>query len=400
MVIALYPSRQATPTVIPMSSPHSFRTVRRRLPWLLSSLDSPSQIVGYVGPNWYASIMGTGIVANAAMTLPWKSKALHDFALGVWVVDLILLAALTVSVALHWIYHRPTAKSHAYDPTMAQFYGAPPMAMLTVGAGSILVGQRLLGLSAAVDLDWVLWSLGTVSGLISAIAIPYLMFTHHKIEANGAFGGWIMPIVPPMVSAATGALLIPHVAAGVDRATFVYGLYAMFGMSLFASVIVITMLWSRLVHHGDPGTARAATLWIVLGPLGQSITAASSLGTAALTALPASIASGMDVMSVLYGVPVWGFATMWIALAALMTLRTVRHGFPFALTWWSFTFPVGTYVTGTSGLALHTGLPAFAAAAVIGYVALLVAWGVVASRTVLGGLSGELLQAPAALRAA
>ena len=31
----------------------------RRLPWVLSSLGSPGQAVGYLGPNWFASIMGT-----------------------------------------------------------------------------------------------------------------------------------------------------------------------------------------------------------------------------------------------------------------------------------------------------------------------------------------------------
>ncbi|MHB1500702.1 MAG: TDT family transporter [Candidatus Dormibacteria bacterium] len=373
---------------------------RRRLPWLLSSLEHPKEIVGYVGPNWYASVMGTGIVANAAMTLPWHPLILRLLALVVWPADLLLLVALTVAVALHWAFHPATARSHAYEPTMAQFYGAPPMALLTVGAGAVLVGKAWLGLPLAVDLDWVLWGLGTISGLIVAIAIPYLMFTRHDIAADGAFGGWIMPIVPPMVSAATGALLIPYVAAGALRETFVYGLYAMFGMTLIVSLMVITMLWSRLVHHGDPGTARSATLWIVLGPLGQSITAASSLGSAAHLALPSRIAAGMDVMAVLYGVPVWGFATMWVALATLLTVRAVRRHFPFALTWWSFTFPVGTYVTGTSGLALHTGLPAFAVAAVLAYLGLLGAWAIVAARTVYGGVRGELLLRPAGLRVA
>ena len=37
-----------------------------------------------------------------------------------------------------------------------------------------------------------------------------------------------------------------------------------------------------------------------------------------------------------------------------MTVKTARAGLPFSLTWWSFTFPVGTVVTGTSQLALYT----------------------------------------------
>ena len=38
------------------------------------------------------------------------------------------------------------------------------------------------------------------------------------------------------------------------------------------------MIWSRLALYGTSGTARVPTLWIVLGPLGQGITAAGLLG--------------------------------------------------------------------------------------------------------------------------
>ena len=50
-----------------------------------------------------------------------------------------------------------------------------------------------------------------------------------------AQAGWLMPVVPPMVSAATGALLIPHLAPGVGRQTMFYGCFAMFGLSLIAA---------------------------------------------------------------------------------------------------------------------------------------------------------------------
>ncbi len=370
------------------------QTAPRRLAWLLSSLDSPGEVLGYLGPNWYASIMGTGIVANAAATLPLHLRGLHTFALVVWVVDALLLVVLTLSVAGHWLRNPTVARSHAYDPQMAQFYGAPPMALLTVGAGALLVGKSLVGLHAAVDIDWVLWVAGTVSGLFTAVSIPYLMFTRFEVRQDGAFGGWLMPIVPPMVSAATGALLVPHLPAGNARATLLYACYAMFGLSLVASVIVITLIWSRLALHGSSGTARVPTLWIVLGPLGQSITAVGLLGSTASIAVNHQLAAGMNIFAVLYGVPVWGFAVLWAMLAAAITVRTARQRLPFALTWWSFTFPVGTCVTGTSGLALHTGLPAFRYAAILAYAGLVTAWLIVAIRTARESLSGRLFLAP------
>ncbi len=364
------------------------------VPWLLSSLQSPGQVLGHLGPNWFASIMGTGIVATAAASLPVRVPGLLGFALVVWVATAVLLAVLVVAVAAHWVRHPTVARSHAYNPQMAHFYGAAPMALMTVGAGAVLVGKSLIGLRAAVNLDWVLWSVGTVDGLVTAMTIPYLMFTQHSVEPDAAFGGWLMPIVPPMVSAATGALLIPHLPAGAGRATLLYGCYAMFGLSLVASIIVITMVWSRLAHYGTSGTARVPTLWIVLGPLGQSITAAGLLGANAKLAVDPQLADGMNVFAVLFGVPVWGFAVLWIALAGALTVHTARAGMPFALTWWSLTFPVGTFVTGTTALAVHTGLPAFRFAAALAYIGLLGAWGLVAVRTARGSLRGNLFPSP------
>src|SRR5829696_2710840 len=352
--------------------------------------------LSYLGPNWFASVMGTGIVATAAASLPLHVPGLRVFAQMVWVIAAVWMVILILAVGANWMRHPTVARSHVRNPQMAHFYGAAPMALLTVGAGAVLVGKDLIGERAAVDLDWVLWTAGTLGGLFTAISIPYLMFTQYRVEPDAAFGGWLMPVVPPMVSAATGALLIPHMAPGTGRTTMLDACYAMFGLSLVAALIIITMIWSRLALYGTSGTTRVPTLWIVLGPLGQGITAAGLLGANAALAVAAGIASGMNVFAVLFGVPVWGFALLWVALATQLTVRTLRRGLPFALTWWSLTFPVGTFVTGTTQLAIHTGLPAFRVAAAIAYVGLLTTWILVAVRTFRGGLRGNLFAPPSA----
>jgi C4-dicarboxylate transporter/malic acid transport protein len=346
------------------------------------------------GPNWFASVMGTGIVATAGVTLPVHVPGLRGFSHIVWVVAAVLLVVLIVAVTVQWARHPTVARSHVRNPQMTHFYGAAPMALMTVGAGALLIGKDLIGGRIAVDLAWVLWTAGTVGGLFTAATIPYLMFTQLNVEPDAAFGGWLMPVVPPMVSAATGALLIPHMAPGTGRTTMLYGCYAMFGLSLVAALIIIAMIWSRLALYGTSGTTRVPTLWIVLGPLGQGITAAGLLGANAALAVPPELANGMNVFVVLFGVPVWGFAVLWIALATQLTVRTLRRGMPFALTWWSLTFPVGTFVTGTTQLADHTGLPTFRVAAAVAYVCLLGTWGLVAVRTTRGSFGGSLFAPP------
>jgi C4-dicarboxylate transporter/malic acid transport protein len=370
----------------------------RHLPFgLLKELDRPGHVFRDLGPNWYASIMGTGIVAVAGARLPMAIPGLHVFATAVWALAATALIALTAAWAVHWARYPDRARGHAANPVMAQFWGAPPMALMTVGTGTLLLGPGLIGTGAAVTADWVLWSAGTALGLVTACWIPYLMMTSHEVGPDAAFGGWLMPVVPPMVSAASGALLVPHLPPGQGRETLLLACYAMFGISLVASMIIITQIWGRLVTHKTLPAVLVPTLWIVLGPLGQSVTAAGNMGTAATGVLRAPYAAGAAIFGLLYGVPVWGFAMLWLVLAAAITLRTARQGLPFALTWWGFTFPLGTCVTGTIVLAARSGDLALRWASVILYGLLLAAWVIVAVRTARGSATGRLFRtAPAA----
>ena len=339
-----------------------------------------------VTPNWFASVMGTGIVANAAAGLPLQLPGMRQAAIAFWLLASALLVLLLVATAIHWFRYPQVARLHHLNPVMAHFYGAPPMALLTVGAGAILVGRDVIGVPAAIAVDAVLWTVGTIGGLVSAILVPYLAFTRHENTTNSVFGGWLMPVVPPMVSAATGALLLPYVPAGQARESLLLGCYAMFGLSLLASLIIIVQLWQRLTVHRVGPTALVPTLWIVLGPLGQSITAVNLLAGNASGAFGAGFDRALLIFAIVYGMSVLGFALLWLAIAAIITIRTARQGLPFSLTWWSLTFPVGTCVTGTAGLAAHTGLVAIGALSVALFLFLVAAWLTVAVNTTRANL--------------
>jgi C4-dicarboxylate transporter/malic acid transport protein len=364
----------------------------RTLPRWLGTLSSPIEGRVIVGPNWFASVMGTGIVAVAGATLPLQVPEV--LTAGAWLLAVVLLLLLLVILPVTWVRNPRTLQAIANDPIAIQFFGAPPMALMTVAAGTVLVGQRFLGEDPAVAIAWVLWAVGTVLGFVTAVAVPYRLFTRLEVRHDGAFGGWLMPVVPPMVSAAVGALLIPYAAEGEVRQTLLMLCYACFGMSLMASFIIITLIWSRLAHFGSSGSARVPTLWIVLGPVGQSITAAGALGTVALDTVPVPLSTALNAFAVVFGVPMFGFMLLWLPMAAALTWRAHKRNMGFALTWWSFTFPVGTCVTGTSQLAVHTGLTVFRILAVVLYAALLAAWVVVGVRTFAQSRKGDLLTPP------
>lgn len=356
-------------------------------------LPRPADAFAHIGPNWFASVMGTGIVANAAVLLPRQVPGLQPFATAVWVLAALWLVALVAITAVHWIRHPGNARAHASNPAMAPFYGAPPMALMTVGAGALLAGHHVIGMPAAIVVAFVLWTLGTLGGLASSALVPYWLFTRHDVRLEHTFATWLMPVVPPMVSAATGAALIPHLPEGQAREAMLLACYAMFGLSLMASLVIITLVWGRLAYEKTGPVGTTPTLFIVLGPLGQSITAANLLGHQAELAIPAPFATGFRAIGVVYGAPVWGFAMLWLVVATALVVRAARRGMGFSLTWWSFTFPVGTVVTGTSLLATASGLDVLAWIAVALYLLLIAAWVVAASRTAHGALrTGRLLQ--------
>lgn len=349
----------------------------------------------HLGPNWYAAVMGTAIIGGAGATLPVHVPGLRTACTAVWALSLLMLTALLAARTLHWIHHRDQARAHLLDPAVAPFYGCLSMALLAVGGGALLVGEDWIGTTAAVVLDAVLFVAGTVIGLAAAVAIPYLMVVKHRIEPGQASPVWLLPLVTPMVSAALGPLLIPHLPAGQAQETLLFACLAMFGLSLLATLVMLPMIVARLLTGGPFPVALTPALFLVLGPLGQSTTAVNKFAdTAATGVVPAPYDQGFAVFAVLYGVPVMGFALLWLALAGVMVIRARRQGMGFAMTWWAFTFPVGTCVTGAEGLGKHTGLAVYDWLAIALYALLVAAWAVALTQTLRGLLNGKLLAAP------
>ncbi|MEU0373715.1 TDT family transporter [Streptomyces sp. NPDC006283] len=350
--------------------------------------------VRHLGPNWYAPVMGTAAVASAGAALPVEAPGLRAACTGVWALSAVLLALVLAARTAHWVNHRDQARAHLLDPAVAPFYGCLSMALLAVGVATLTVGRTVIGEGPALTAAFVLYGAGTAVGLVAAVVVPYLMVVRHRITPGSASPVWLLPVVAPMVSAAFGPLLVPYLPPGQWRESLLLASYAMFGLSLLATLLILPVVFTRLVHHGPLPLALTPVLFLVLGPLGQSTTAVNKLADAAPGAIDAPYVTGLGALAVVYGVPVMGFALLWLALAAAMVLRAARRGMPFTMGWWAFTFPVGTCVTGAESLARHTGLVAYDWLAVALYTFLVAAWAVAGALTLRGLLRRELLAAP------
>src|ERR1700745_171501 len=103
---------QQLPPPVTQDAPDGTPALRRRHQsfGILEDLERPGPVSRDLGPNWFASVMGTGIVAIAAATLPFSVPGLHVFALVVWALSAAWLIVLSAGWGVHWIKYTSRAK--------------------------------------------------------------------------------------------------------------------------------------------------------------------------------------------------------------------------------------------------------------------------------------------------
>jgi tellurite resistance protein TehA-like permease len=323
-----------------------------------------------IRPNWFTSVMGTGIVAVVAATLVPDVPGTADLAVAFWLLSAIGLAVLaTLAVPA---LRDGGIRRFADDPHTAPFLGTVPMAALTVATATVLAGSHVIGLHVALVVAVLLWVPAAVGAVVAAIGLP-LHATHRAaLRVDPGHPPWILAAVPPLTAAAGGTVFVPHLHAGLPRDAFVGLCLALGALGLGGALAAIRLVLRRMRRVGLGPVRSIPTLWLVIGPLGQATTAVVLLAADERVA---------HVPSVALGLAIWCAALGWLAFALGATVWAAFHGLPFSLAWWGFTFPVGTVALGTNALAAATGAPAlgWVGAALLGL--LLTGWTCAAAGT-------------------
>lgn len=341
------------------------------------------------GPNWFTPVMGTGIVATAASTLPLQPGWLRPVATGVWVLGAAVLLVVLAATAVHHARWPGARRYYLADPVLVHSTGAAPMALLTVGGGAVAFGGTLLGTTAAVALGAVLMGVGTFLGVVTTVAVPRLLRARGGYDAQDAEATWLLPVVPPLVSAAVVPLLAPSLPGGWPRLLVLATCTALLLLGVFSSAEMLVPVVRRAWRLGGAPPAALPPAWILIGLLGQTVTAVHTIGDGAVTEL----GDGWAWLGPALGLPVVAVALLVLGALTLLTARARfgPEGLPFAMTWWSLVFPTGTVVTALSALSASTGLLLSAELAVGLYAALVAIWLVVAALTVRGLLDRTLV---------
>lgn len=372
--------------MLPVPADH-FETTRRR---------SPDAILHFT-PNWFAAVMGTGILSLALGQVPGM-PGLKPLGEGLFIANTGLFLLFSTLYALKWLCH-PRIAARLFDhPVQSMFLGTIPMALATLVNGLLLYGPGLFGEAVALRAAFLLWGVDAVLAIGIGIGVPFLMFTRQRHALADMSAVWLLPVVAAEVAAASGGLLLPHVADAGAQLGLLVGIVLLWALSVPPALVILVILFLRMVLHKLPPAGMAATSWLALGPIGTGALGLVLLalnGEQALVANGlASLAPGLQGAALLGALILWGYGAWWLATALLVTLRQVFQGLPFNLGWWAYTFPLGVYALATLKLGDLLPLAFFplAGAIMVGLLALV--WLLVAARTFAGAARGRLFDDP------
>jgi len=372
---------------------HTFFIPRRPF----SQLSHPREVIRQFTPNWFAAIMGTGILSAVLTQLPVNLPGLRVIAEGLWLLNIVLFLTFSALYLARWILYFDEARRVFGHSTVSMFFGTIPMGLATLINGLLTFGLPRWG-NAVLPLAELLWWLDVAMSLACGVLIPFLMFTRQEHRIDQMTAVWLLPLVACEVAAVSGGLLAPHLAESHSQFSVLITSYVLWAMSVPVAFSVLTILLLRMALHKLPHESMAASSWLALGPISTGAFGLLVLGAdspAVFTANGLSgvgeIASGLGLLG---GVILWGVGVWWCLMALLITARYLRDGIPFNLGWWGFTFPLGVFALTTLKLGAVLHLAFFSVLGCALVAALAVLWLVIMNRTVRGAYRGELFVSP------
>ncbi|MGR3978742.1 C4-dicarboxylate ABC transporter [Acinetobacter sp. 1207_04] len=363
----------------------------------LYQLKQRHDVIRQFTPNWFTVTMGTGVVALILAEFSVFAQSINIFATLLWQMNIVLFSLFSVLYILRWLIYPHEARQIFTHSSMALFLGTIPMGLATIINGFLKFGVVLYG-DIAIQIAQMLWYVDVFLAVLLSVFVPFLMFSRQKHELKTMTAMWLLPIVACEVTAASGGLLLQHLAVGQTTLGILFGSYILWGMSVLPAFAILTILLLRLALHQLPSKELAISSWLALGPIGTGALALLVLGAQAPHILQAyhlnGLADFLHYAGIASSLILIGFGVWWFAIAVLTTLSHVKTGLPFNLGWWGLTFPLGVFTLAILNLGHQLQVNFIVNCGLALSVLLIALWGMVMLKTLRGMYQGYLFHSP------
>ena len=289
----------------------------------MTTANQTSFTLKFLGPQWFATVMGlAGLALAWAAAVPkmgpaaeWVARGIGGFAA---LVFLVLLALFSRRGQLH-----PEAlTADLLHPVRHAFFATITVALILLAT----LGHALFGMSVFWETLWLITCL-----LQFAVTVWVLS----RWWRGNNVGGFQWPgITPVLIIPVVGNVLAP--LAGVPLGQHEWAA-VQFGVGLFLWPVVLTLIMARIGVH---------SLWPDrLLPTGFIMVAPPAIVGLALLRFGAAPAWAQGC---------WGIALFFLLWAAQVLRPMLAQ--PFSMAWWALSFPLAAFAALTLKLA-PTGQP-------------------------------------------
>lgn len=258
----------------------------------LSHLPRPLEAIRQFTPNWFAVVMGTGVLALALAQWPGNVSGLRLLGEGLWLFNTLLFVVFALLYTARWVLFFDEARRIFGHSTVSMFFGTIPMGLATIINGFLAFGLPRWG-SGVVAVAEALWWIDVAMSLACGVLIPFLMFTRQEHRIDQMTAVWLLPVVAAEVAAASGGLLAPHLADAHGQLVMLVTSYVLWAFSLPVAFSILTILLLRMALHKLPHENMAASSWLALGPIGTGALGMLLLGNDAPLIFAANGLSGV-----------------------------------------------------------------------------------------------------------
>ncbi|QGF22824.1 TDT family transporter [Raineyella fluvialis] len=330
-------------------------SLARPVPPATGSPCAPVAALPPLGPSWYPAVMGTGILGTLLQTFAERLPGAQAMAGVAMVLAWTVLIVLTAGFLRRVAHDRRNFTVTVRDTDKAPMWGTVSMGLLAVGSCTATVVPAWWPelTSTAWLLDGVLWSIGTLIGLLAALGFGARLVGR---DCGAPTTVWGLAVVGPMVSATTGAALVPRLV-GSAQIWLLMTTITCFFLSLCLGTIVFTVAYHHHWRVAPIALVASASAWIPLGMVGQSTAAVQSIAAQAKPLLALPVVHIVQQAANAYGYLMLGVGIPLVGWAVVVTGRGFLLRMPFSPGWWALTFPIGTLALGAVLLGRGTGQP-------------------------------------------
>ena len=255
--------------------------------------------------SFFGAVMAT---AGLSAAFGWAEKM---FGLPAWIaqstgwLSLLIFVLLTIAYIIKWIRFPKIIATEFDHPVSISFFG-------TFFISLLLIPGILLPYSVPIAVSC--WILGAVCMFFFAW-IVLRKWLDHQQDPKSAMPAWIIPIV--------GTLDVPIVGyrlpiAGIHEICSVF-----FGIGIVFTVLLMTIIVSRLIFQPSLPEALQPTLLILIGPFALAFSGYESL-------------TGVQDMAA----TVFYYFSLFFLLIIGSKIIYLPRCCPFRVTWWSVGFPL------------------------------------------------------------